>query len=143
LLYLIFAGSIALFFGAVMLFTPGFLRGLSRFFDRLIIRLDRSLRSYSTSAGIVLFMIAAWFFYMSCRYPEGRTFLTPVWILCLIFAVLYLFFPPWLDWLTEVSDRNIFPTDEYVMGACRIAGIILMLTSVYIFFGAYILARKY
>ncbi len=140
--YLIVAGMIALVFGAILLFTPSFFQSICLVCDRVLFNLDEGLQPYKKSVGIVLILVAGWFFFMAVKYPAIALMLHPIWIIVLIFGLLYLFLPNWLIRISEVTNRNIFPTDKYIMGACRIAGTVLLIMSVYIFHASYILSRR-
>lgn len=140
--YLIVAGMIALVFGAILLFTPSFFQSICLVCDRVLFNLDEKLEPYKTSVGIVLILVAGWFFYMALKYPPIALMLHPVWIIVLTFGLLYLFLPDWLVRISEVTNRNVLPTDKYIMGACRIAGTILLVMSVYIFHASFILSRR-
>lgn len=140
--YLMVAAIMALVFGAILLFTPSFFQNICLVCDRVLFKLDEKLEPYKNSVGIVFLMVAGWFFYMALKYPAIALMLHPIWIIVLIFGLLYLFLPDWLVRISEVTNRNILPTDKYIMGACRIAGTILLIMSVYIFHAAYILSRR-
>ena len=140
--YLIAAGIIALGCGILLLFTPNAFMRFCMFCDRVLFVLDEKLQAYQFSSGIVLVMVAVWLFFMAIRYRGMECFIHPIWIIVLALGLLYLFFPKWLVWISSVSNRVIFSTDKYVMGACRIAGTILLIASVYIFHAAYVLSCK-
>jgi hypothetical protein len=140
--YLVVAGMVALVFGAILLFTPSFFQSICLVCDRLLFNLDDTLQPYKNSIGIVLLLVAGWLFYMALRYPAVALMIHPIWIIVLVFALLYIFLPNWLVRISEVTNRNVFPTDKYIMGACRVAGTVLLIMSVYIFHAAYILSRR-
>jgi hypothetical protein len=129
---------IAFLSGLVLLLTPRLFKRFCIYCDRIVFTIDHKIKAYRTSSSIVLIMIAGWLLYMAVKYPGIARVMHPLWIILLFLGVLYLFFPGWLERLIIISDRDVFPTDQFVMGACRIAGILLVIASVYIFYGAYI-----
>lgn|GEM_PF-517609 len=141
--FLIVAGTLALVSGLIMLLTPRAFESFCRYCDRVVFTLDDKLQEYKYSSGIVMIMVAVWLFFMGLRYPRSASLLHPLWIIVLIFGSLYLFFPSWLTWLSGVANRNVLPVDRYVLGVCRLAGIILVLLSVYVFCGAHVLLRAF
>jgi hypothetical protein len=142
-IYLYVTGVMSLFFGLILLFTPNFFKKICLFFDRIVFKFDEKIMSYKASVGIVLIMVAGWLFYMTTRYPEISPIIHPFWIIILIFGIFYLFFPGWMAWLSNITDRNIFLTNEYVLGASRIFGAVFIIVGIYILFGAYRIARPY
>ncbi|MFC1637393.1 hypothetical protein ACFL1W_00075 [Candidatus Margulisiibacteriota bacterium] len=136
---MIAAGLISFLAGLVLLLTPRLFSRFCIFCDRIVFTIDDKMIAYRNSSSIVLIMIAVWFFFMAISYPGVARLLHPLWILLLFLGLLYLFFPDWLRRLINISDRSVFPTDQFVMGACRVAGIFLVVASVYIFYGAFML----
>jgi hypothetical protein len=107
-------------------------------FNRVVFFLDKKLAAMKKWIGLVLLLIGAWVLYVAVGYPEAVS-LTPVWIVCLTFGFLFLFFGDWLTWLSNLSNQIVLSTDEAVMGARKIIGIILIIFSIYIFYASYAL----
>jgi len=55
------------------------------------------------------------------------------------FGLLFLFFSNWLAWLSNVSNKVIFSTDDVVIGSRKIVGVVLLIASFYIIYAAYII----
>lgn len=137
MVYLIIPGILGLLFGLILLISPNSLNGVSVFFDKVLFTFEEKLYPYKRWIGIFWIIAAAWLFYLSIRYPE-LSLLHPLWILALFFAILYLFLPNWLAWLSNVLNRNVLPTDRYVRGFCKVVGILFLIVSVYILYVAYL-----
>ncbi|MBN2058656.1 MAG: hypothetical protein JW782_07655 [Candidatus Saganbacteria bacterium] len=136
--YLLTAAVITLLFGLIFIFTPNFLASLGNLLNRVVLYLDDKLSRVKIGFGIVLILVSAWLMWTVAKYPE-LAYLNAVWIICLAFGLLFLFFNNWLTWLSDVSNKVIFSTDEVVVGSRKIFGVILLIASVYIFYAVYIL----
>ena len=134
--YLIASGSIALVFGLLLLFAPVFLGSFGALCNRVLMYLDEKLEPIKVWIGLFLLIVGGWVLYISANYPE-LGYLVAVWMICFIFGLLFLFFSNWLSWLSTISNRVIFTTDEVVMGARKLVGIVLLIISIYIFYMAY------
>ncbi|MFH1347492.1 MAG: hypothetical protein ABIH22_02270 [Candidatus Margulisiibacteriota bacterium] len=134
--YLLTFAIVTLVFGLILLFTPNFLMRLGDICNRVILYLDNLLAPFKVWVGLILLVAGAWILYVVIRYPE-ITNLDAVWVISLAFGLLYLFFPNWLSWLSQVSNKIIFSTDDVVIGARKIVGVVLLIVSIYIFYGAY------
>lgn len=134
--YLLTAAIITLLFGLIFLFTPNFLTSLGTVLNRVVLYLDEKLSPVKMLVGIVLILVGAWVMWTVARYPE-LSYLSALWIICLAFGLLFLFFGNWLSWLSDVSNKVIFSTDDVVVGSRKIFGVILLIASVYIFYAAY------
>jgi hypothetical protein len=139
-MYLIVSGLVSLLFGFIFLFTPAFLGGFGQILNRVVLFLDERLEPAKKWLGLLLLAAGAWLLYVVANYPE-LSYLTSVWIICLAFGLLFLFFSHWLTWLSNISNRVVFSTDEVIMGSRKILGIILLIVSIYIFYAVYILAK--
>jgi hypothetical protein len=136
--YLMVSGTVSLLFGLIFLFTPAFLGSFGQVFNRVVLFLDERLEPMKKGIGLLLVVVGAWLLYVVTRYPE-LGYLTWIWLICLSFGFLSLFFPHWLAWLSNLFNRVVFSTDEVVMGSRKIIGIILLIFAVYIFYAAYTL----
>ena len=134
--YLIASGAVSLLFGLFLLFAPIFLGKLGEICNRVLLYLDEILEPIKVWAGLLLLIIGGWVLYVSANYPE-IVHLPPVWIICLAFGLLFLFMPNWLAWLSTVSNKVIFSTDEVVMGSRKIVGIVLLIIGIYIYYMLY------
>ncbi|KPJ69879.1 hypothetical protein AMJ44_02120 [candidate division WOR-1 bacterium DG_54_3] len=139
--YLIAAGTISLLFGLLLLFAPIFLGNLGAICNRVLIYLDEKLEPVKVWIGITLIIVGGWLLYVSANYPEVY-YLPTFWIICFVFGLLFLFFPHWLSWLSNISNRVIFSTDEVVMGARKLVGIVLLIIGIYIFYMVYVIMQS-
>lgn len=138
MMFLLISGVVALVFGLCLLFSPAFLGGIGAVFNRVVFFLDKKLAVMKKWIGLGLLVIGAWVLYVAVNYPEAVS-LTPIWIMCLAFGLLFLFFANWLTWLSNLSNQMVLSTDEVVMGARKVIGIILIIFSIYIFYASYTL----
>ena len=134
--YLLTAAVIALLFGLVFLFTPALLLKLGELFNRVVVYLDERLQPLKMAIGVLLLLLSGWLLYTVARYPE-LAYLNALWVVTLAFGLLFLFFPGWLKWLSAVSDKVVLSTDDVVIGSRKIIGVLLLISSLYIFLGAY------
>lgn len=134
--YLLTVAIVTLVFGLILLFSPGFLKRLGDICNRVILYLDNKLEPFKVWVGLVLIAVGAWLLYVVVQYPE-LNYLSSIWIISMAFGLLFLFFPNWLSWLSKVSNKVVFSTDDVVIGARKIIGVVLLIICVYIFYGAY------
>ena len=138
--YLIVAGIIAVLAGLYMLIAPIFFKNFCCVVDKIIFILDEQVQKIKLIVGIVLLGVAGWVFYLSLN-PEIGQILHPVWVIALVFGLLSLFFPKWLESLSKLANKSIFPTDQYVLGSSKVIGLLLLLSAVYIFYMVYVISR--
>lgn len=131
MIYLLISGIVAIAFGTIILIAPIFLKKFCATIDKLIFNLDDLLQPLRAVIGVILILVATAVYYISFRYPEIQI-LNVIWVIAAIFGLLFLFFPNWLKTISKVADTVIFPTKEYVMSACRVCGVIILLAGVYI-----------
>ena len=136
MVYLLISGIVALLFGLMLLFTPNFLGGVGDVCNRVIMYLDEKLQPFKLWLGLLLVAVGAWLLYVVAKYPE-LGYLNSVWIVCMFFGLLFLFLPHWLTWLSSVSNKVVFSTDDVVIGSRKIIGIVIIIVSIYILYGAY------
>jgi hypothetical protein len=85
-----------------------------------------------------LIVVGAWKLYVIINYELGHLWHMHVsWSISILFGILFLLFPAFLKGFSDFSDRVILSTDKVVMGARKLVGIVLIMVSVYIFYGAY------
>jgi len=129
--YLLFSGIVALVFGFIILLAPNFFKSLSFRVDRVVFVVDDLLNPFREWVGLTLIVIAGFGYFITVQYPSLIE-LRFVWLIALIFGVLYLVLPNWLDLFSRIANRFIFPTREYVMGSCKLIGTLLILAGIYI-----------
>lgn len=137
--YLIVAGIIAVLAGIYMLIAPIFFKNFCTVVDKIIFILDEKIQQIKLIVGVLLLGVAAWVFYLSLN-PEIGRMLHPVWVIALIFGLLYLFFPRWLDTVSKVANKSIFPIDQYVLGSTKVIGLLLLISAAYIFYMVYVIS---
>jgi hypothetical protein len=136
--WLITAGIIALIFGLLLLSSRDFLANLGAVFNQSLGRINGFLSPIRIVAGIVLVIIGGWLISVAFNYP-GLWYLHLIGILALIFGLLYLFAPQWLELLSGVCNQILLSTDELVIGARIIVGIIFILAAIYMLFSAFLI----
>lgn len=136
--YLLALALISLVFGLILLFMPNLLMRLGEVCNKIILFLDEKLQPVRIWVGIVLILIGGWLLYVAIQYPE-LSYLNAVWLICLGFGLLFLFFSNWLTWLSNVSNKVIFSTDDVVIGSRKIVGVVLLIASFYILYSAYVI----
>ncbi|MEE8637516.1 MAG: hypothetical protein V3T21_00565 [Candidatus Margulisiibacteriota bacterium] len=134
--YLFALGSIILVFAVILLFAAKFLGKLGEVCNRVVLYLDEKLQPIKVWIGLLLIAVGGWLLYVVANYPE-LGYLTSIWIICLLFGLLFLVLPNWLSWLSNLSNKIIFSTDEVVMGSRNIIGIVVLIISIYVFYAAY------
>jgi hypothetical protein len=137
MVYLMTLAIISLVFGLLLIFTPKLLLNIGNVANSVVLYLDEKLQPMRVVVGIFLVLVAAWLIYVVVKYPE-LSYLNALWLISLGFGLMFLFFPNWLSWLSNVSNKVVFSTDDVVIGARKIIGVVLVIASVYIFYGAYI-----
>jgi len=136
--WLIAAGIIALIFGLLLLSSRDFLANLGAFFNQSLGKVNAFLSPVHTLVGIILVIIGGWLISVAFSYPD-LWYLHLIGALALIFGLLYLFVPQWLDILSNVCNQVLLSTDELVIGARIVVGIIFILAAIYMFFSAYLI----
>ncbi len=137
--YLIVAGIIAVLAGIYMLIAPIFFKNFCGVVDKIVFILDEQVQKIKLIVGFLLLAVAGWVFYLSLN-PEIGRLLHPVWVIALVFGLLYLFFPKWLESLSKIANKSIFPTDQYVLGSAKVIGLLLLLSAAYIFYMVYVIS---
>jgi hypothetical protein len=105
--------------------------------NKPVLFLDGVVNSVKIPAGIVLVIIGGWLVSVALGYP-ALWVLGAAGVLLVLFGLIYLFQPNWLVPLSKISDKFIFSTDDFVLGARKSIGIILIVCSLYIFFAVYL-----
>ena len=136
--WLIAAGIIALIFGLLLLSSRDFLVNLGAFFNQSLGKVDGFLSPVRILVGIILVIIGGWLISVAFSYPD-LWYLHLIGALALIFGLLYLFIPQWLEVLCNVCNQVLLSTDELVIGARIVVGIIFILAAIYMFFSAYLI----
>jgi hypothetical protein len=134
--WLVAAEMVSLLAGLLLLWADN-LHKLSVLLNKPIFYLDGLVNSVKVPAGILLVIGGGWLISVALGYPS-------IWCLGLVgavlilFGLLYLFLPNWLVPLSKISDKFIFSTDDFVLGARKSIGIILIVSALYIFFAVYL-----
>jgi len=128
---IITSGVVAVIFGLIMLFSPGFFQSLTDKFNRLVMNSNMFLLSHRIIFGIFMLLAAAWI--LLCIYKSPQFFLLYIVLaIAFIFGVLFIFFPGTLETLSNYSDVVVFPTDKYVTKYSRALGAVLVIAGIYI-----------
>lgn len=135
--YLTASGVISIIFGIVVLIAPLFLKDFCARVDRVLFTIDDLLSPLRELIGLALIAVAGALYYVQILYPSLK-YLQVFWVVALVFGLLYLVFPNWLEALSAVANRTIFPTKEYVMGSCKLMGTIFILAGIYILIIVYL-----
>ena len=138
--WLVTAGVILLIFGFLLIFSRNALVVLGSILNAPVATIDEKVKSYRILAGVVLVVIGGWLISVAFGYPS-LWYLHIMGVIVLFFGLLYLFLPEWLDWLSSVLDRILLSTDEAVIAARKSLGIILIISSIYVFYSAYLVLR--
>lgn len=131
--YMLISGLVALIFGLLLLLSPKFLEAVGEALNVTVMNIDSFLRQNRTTVGLLFLAAAAWVLYVALNYP-GIYQLHLVWILALVFGVLYIFYPQWLEDVSHFFNVKVFPTDKYVMDYGKMVGLLTLVA------GAFILA---
>jgi hypothetical protein len=133
------AGVIALVFSLFLLISPNVIKQTaSNLFDGMTFSLEEKIEPYRIVTGITL-IIASFLMLYYIANVQSLLYFYPIWILVLVYGVLYVFFPTWLKWLTGVMNINVLQIDGFVMKFRKSFGIIILCTSLYIFYVTYLL----
>jgi hypothetical protein len=135
--WLVTAEIVSLLTGLLLLLADDNLHKISLLLNKPIFYLDGAVNSVKVPAGIMLVIIGGWLVSVALGYPALWA-LGAVGALLVLFGLLYLFQPNWLAPLSKISDKFIFSTDDFVLGARKSIGIILIVCSLYIFFAVYL-----
>jgi len=138
--WLVAAELVSLLAGVLLLMADKKLSKLGAFLNKPFVYLDNLVNGVKIPAGIVLILAGGWFVSVAWQYPVLWP-LGAVGALLLIFGILYLFFPAGLGSLSKISNQLLFSTDDFVMGARKSIGIILVVCALYIFFAVYLSVR--
>ncbi len=138
--WLVTAELVSLLAGVLLLMANRKLSKLGEFLNRPFIYFDNVVNSIKMPAGIVLVLAGGWFLSVAVQYPALWA-LGVVGALLLLFGFLYLFVPAWLGSLSKISNQLLFSTDDFVMGARKSIGLILIVCALYIFFAVYLSVR--
>ena len=135
--WLVFAEIVSLLAGLLLLLADNHLHKFSVLLNKPLFYMDGLVNSVKVPAGILLVIIGGWLISVALGYPALWS-LGLVGALLVIFGLLYLFLPHWLVPLSKLSDKFIFSTDDFVLGARKSIGIILIVCALYIFFAVYL-----
>ncbi len=135
--WLVTAELVSLLAGVLLLMADKKVHKLGEFLNKPFVYLDNFVNSVKIPAGILLVLFGGWFFSVSIKYPS-LWLLGVVGIVLLLFGFLYLFLPGWLGSLSKISNQLLFSTDDFVMGARKSIGVILIICALYIFFAVYL-----
>lgn len=140
MIYLFICAAVSFLFGFFLLLSPGILGLLGAFCNKIILTIDEKLWRFRIALGIILIVIAAWKLYVIVNYELWDVWHIHVpWVVSIIFGLLFLLFPFILKRFSEISNQTVLSTDELVMAGRKIVGIIFIIISLYIFYGAYYL----
>ena len=140
MVFLLVVGLVDLVFGCILLFAPAPFKGFCSFCDKVFLDIDKKLEPFKFWVGLSEIALAAWLFFITCRFPRARAMLFPFWVIFLFFGVLYVFLPHWMVRISKAAHRKVMDVDEFVIGARRISGFIFIAVSIYILYLAYLAA---
>ena len=135
--WLVTAEIVSLLTGFLLLLADKNIHKLSRFLNKPLFYLDGMVNSVKIPAGIVLVIVGGWLVSVALGY-QSLWFLGLMGVVVIVFGLFYLFLPNWLVPLSKISDKFIFSTDDFVLGARKSIGIILIVCALYIFFAVYL-----
>jgi hypothetical protein len=135
--WLVAAEIISLLTGLLLLLADNNIHKLSVLLNKPVFYLDEMVGSIKMPAGIALVIIGGWLVSVALGYPQ-LWFLSLMGAVVILFGLLYLFLPNWLVPLSNISDKFIFSTDDFVLGARKSIGIIMIVCALYIFFAVYL-----
>jgi len=137
--FLWFCAFVSLVFGLLFLASPDLLGALGTVFNAALFVLNGQTMRFRFWIGVILLAIAAWVFYTGLQMPVW--YLTATWLVALAFGLLYLFLPGWLSWLSKASNAMLLSTDELAIGWRRVIGVVLIVASIYMFYGIFVSMR--
>ena len=129
--YMMISGLVALLFGLLLLVSPKFLETIGEALNVTVVNVDSFLRQSRMTVGILFLVAAAWVLYVVLNYP-GIYQLHLIWILALVFGLLYMFYPKWLEEVSRFFNVKVFPTDKYVMDYGKMVGLLTLLAGAFI-----------
>ena len=135
--WLVAAEIISLLTGLFLLLADNNVHKLSVLLNKPVFYLDDLVSTIKLPAGIALLIIGGWLVSVALAYAQ-LWFLSLMGAVVILFGLLYLFLPDWLAPLSNISDKFIFSTDDFVLGARKSIGIILIVCALYIFFAVYL-----
>ncbi|MDD5382534.1 MAG: hypothetical protein PHH60_02650 [Candidatus Margulisbacteria bacterium] len=138
--WLLVIGIIALVFSLLLLFSRDLIAVLGEVFNKPVNFIDEKLKAIRMPAGIAMVIIGGWIISVAFSYSQ-LWYLHIVGTLILLFGLLYLFMPGWLDWLSNVSSLLLMSTDEQIIGARKSLGVILLVSAIYLFYSAFLLTK--
>src|SRR3989338_7032347 len=133
--YLWFSALVSLIFGLLLLFLPEVLGALGSVLNAALFTLNGWTLRYRLWLGLVLLIMGGWEFYVSLQSPAPS--IPAGWIVAVVFGLLFLFLPDWLERLSGAANTILFSTDELVMGWRRVVGTVLIVASIYMFYGIF------
>ncbi|MFA5113643.1 MAG: hypothetical protein WC529_05030 [Candidatus Margulisiibacteriota bacterium] len=133
--YLWVCGLTSLVFGLLLLLNPSVLGTLGSVLNKVLFTVNGWTFNYRVWIGLGLLAIGAWMMYVGLSYPDP--YITAAWVVTITFGLLFLVLPNWLKWLSSVSNIMLLSTDELVMGARRLIGVLMLIISLYIFYGIF------
>ena len=141
MVHLFIAGAIGVIFSLFLLVSPDFVKKLaSGTYDGITFSMEDAVEPYRVAIGIIL-IVASFLMLYYIANIEALWYFYPIWILILVYGVLYVFFPAWLRWFTGVMNVNVLQIDGFVLKFRKSFGIIIFLTSLYIFYVSYLLMQ--
>jgi hypothetical protein len=135
--WLVIAELASLLTGLLLLLADKNFHRVSALLNKPIFYLDGLINSVKLPAGIMLVICGGWLISVALGH-FSLWFLGALGAVLVLFGLLYLFLPNWLGPLSKISDKFIFSTDDFVLGARKSIGIILIVCALYIFFAAYL-----
>jgi len=140
MIWFVILGIIALVFGFLFIFSKEILFLVSLIMERPLASIEPRISSIRGIAGGILVLIALWILYTAVRIV-GPWYLYLAGLIILLFGLLYLFIPRWVDQMSKFTNRVVFATDEVIVGGRRSIGIVLLILALYFFYTAFLVLK--
>ncbi|HTY13493.1 MAG TPA: hypothetical protein VMD02_04835 [Candidatus Omnitrophota bacterium] len=138
--YLLFTGLLSLLFGILFLFSPEVISTVGNFCNKTVVVLDDFIAPVKMLVGLLLVAASAWMLWMVFPYGD-LWYVHLVAYIIMFFGLLFVFFPGALKSVSDFANRVLLSTDDLVMGARKMIGILFIILSVYIFYSAFYIVQ--
>ena len=129
---LLIDGLISLFFGILFLVAPAsFWKRSGDMFNRSLFVMDGKLRIHNLLVGLISLSMGAWFIYFALAYSFAIYHF--LGIILITVGLIYVTKPDILLRISKMFSRQVLAFDNYLIASRSGIGILLIITSVYIF----------
>lgn len=136
--WIIASGTISLLFGLILFFSRPIFESLSRFFNQPVLIIEDKVNKIRVCAGVFFLVAGGWMVVNAVAYP-ALWYLSIAGGVVIIFGILYIFIPSWVRWLSRAADHFLLSTDDFIIEARKIIGLILIAAAVYNLLSAFIM----